>query len=173
MTRALPALACTVVAIAFPATALAGPYECKSPVKVDLPVRNATIGPNGLAVPPLGAPRAVVQIIRAGNRIATKPYKYGGGHGIWQDSGYDCSGSVSYALHGAGLVDVALDSNGVAAFGKAGAGHWVSLMGNPGHAYMVVAGLRFDTSSSNQTGNRWTRQMRSPAGYVVRHPSGL
>ena len=173
MTRVLSALVCTAIAVALPATATAGPYEGKSPVKVDLPVRNATIGPNGLAVPPPGAPRAVVQIIRAGNRIATRPYKYGGGHGIWQDSGYDCSGSVSYALHGAGLVDVALDSNGVAAFGKAGSGRWVSLMGNPGHAYMVVAGLRFDTSSSNQTGNRWTTQMRSPAGYVVRHPSGL
>jgi hypothetical protein len=172
VTRALLALACTAIA-AFPAAAAAGPYQGKSPVKADLPVRDATIGPNGLAVPPPGAPAEVARIIRAGNRIATKPYKYGGGHGIWEDSGYDCSGSVSYALHGAGLLDVALDSNGVAAFGKPGAGRWVSLMGNPGHAYMIVAGLRFDTSSSNQTGNRWTTQMRSAAGYAVRHPAGL
>ena len=173
MTRALPALVCTLIAVVLPSTATAGPYEGKAPVKLKAAIEDATIGPNGLAVAPLGAPRAVVEIIRAGNRIATKPYKYGGGHGIWQDGGYDCSGSVSYALHGAGLVDVALDSSGVAAFGKPGAGRWVSVMGNPGHAYMVVAGLRFDTSSSNQTGNRWTTQMRSPAGYAVRHPAGL
>jgi hypothetical protein len=172
VTRALPALACIAIAV-FPSAAVAGPIEGRSPVKVDLPVRDAKIGPNGLAVPPAGAPEKVVQIIEAGNRIATKPYKYGGGHGIWEDSGYDCSGSVSYALHGAGLLDVALDSSGVAGFGKPGAGRWVSLMGNPGHAYMVVAGLRFDTSSTNQTDNRWTTQMRSPAGYTVRHPAGL
>ena len=173
MTRALPALVCTVVAIAFPATALAGPYEGMAPVNTKVQIEDATIGSSGLAVAPAGAPPEVVQIIRAGNAIARKPYKYGGGHGIWQDSGYDCSGSVSYALHGAGLVDVALDSSGIAAFGKPGSGRWVSVMGNPGHAYMVVAGLRFDTTSSNQTGNRWTRQARSPAGYAVRHPAGL
>jgi peptidoglycan hydrolase-like protein with peptidoglycan-binding domain len=137
------------------------------------PPEEAYLTDDGLAVAPASAPDEVRAIIEAGNAIATKPYKYGGGHQRWNDRGYDCSGSVSYALHGAGLLDVALDSSGVAAFGKPGAGRWVSLMGNPGHAYMVVAGLRFDTSSSNQTGNRWTTQMRSTAGYVVRHPQGL
>ena len=175
MKRTLLALVCTAIATALPTAAIAGPYEgdAVAPMEVKVASKRATIGPDGLAVPPASAPRAVVQIIRAGNAIARTPYKYGGGHGIWRDSGYDCSGSVSYALHGAGLLDVALDSSGVAAFGKPGSGRWVTVMGNPGHAYMVVAGLRFDTSSSNQTGNRWTTQMRSPAGYAVRHPEGL
>jgi cell wall-associated NlpC family hydrolase len=133
----------------------------------------ATIGPDGLAVPPASAPPEVAEIIAAGNEIATKPYKYGGGHGSWRDSGYDCSGSVSYALHGAGLLDTQLDSSALEAFGKRGRGARVSVMANAGHAYMVVAGLRFDTSSSKGNGNRWTTRMRSRSGYTVRHPVGL
>ena len=173
MKRTLLALVCTAIAAAFPSAAIARPYQGGAVAPTEGKVVRATVGPDGLAVPPASAPRAVVQIIRAGNAIARTPYKYGGGHGIWSDSGYDCSGSVSYALHGAGLLDVALDSSGLAALGKPGAGRWVTVMGHPGHAYMVVAGLRFDTTSSNQTGNRWTSQMRSPAGYAVRHPAGL
>jgi hypothetical protein len=115
----------------------------------------------------------VAEIIAAGNRIATKPYKYGGGHGAWRDSGYDCSGSVSYALHGAGLLDTQLDSSAFESFGKRGRGEWVSVMANAGHAYMVVAGLRLDTSSGKSSGNRWTARMRSRSGYTVRHPAGL
>ena len=133
----------------------------------------ATIGPDGLAVPPSSAPPEVAAIIEAGNEIATKPYVYGGGHGSFRASGYDCSGSVSYALHGGGLLDTPLDSSGLAAFGRPGKGDWVTVYGNPGHAYMVVAGLRFDTSSGKRTGNRWTNQMRSSSGYTARHPSGL
>jgi peptidoglycan hydrolase-like protein with peptidoglycan-binding domain len=133
----------------------------------------ATIAPDGLAVAPASAPPEVAEIIAAGNEIATKPYKYGGGHGSWRDSGYDCSGSVSYALHGAGLLNTQLDSSALAAFGRRGRGEWVSVMGNAGHAYMVVAGLRFDTSSGKRSGNRWTARMRSSAGYAVRHPASL
>jgi hypothetical protein len=169
MSRALPALACIAIAAAFPATAGAA----VAPIESRVTFQGATIRPDGLAVAPSSAPREVVRMIAAGNAIARKPYKYGGGHGVWRDSGYDCSGSVSYLLHGAGLLDVALDSSGLAGFGRPGRGRWVTVFGNPGHAYLLVAGLRFDTSSSNQTGNRWTRQMRSPDGYVVRHPAGL
>jgi hypothetical protein len=169
MSRALPALAWIAIAALLPATAAAA----ESPLQSRVTFESAKIGPKGLAVAPPSAPREVVRMIAAGNAIARKPYKYGGGHGIWRDSGYDCSGSVSYALHGAGLIDVALDSSGLEAFGRPGRGRWVTVFGNPGHAYLVVAGLRFDTSSSNQTGNRWTTQMRSSAGYVVRHPEGL
>ena len=133
----------------------------------------ATIGPDGLAVPPASAPPEVAEIIAAGNRIAAKPYEYGGGHGTWRDSGYDCSGSVSYALHGGGLLDTQLDSSALVSFGKRGRGEWVSVMANSGHAYMVVAGLRFDTSSGKSSGNRWTARMRSRSGYTVRHPAGL
>jgi cell wall-associated NlpC family hydrolase len=133
----------------------------------------AYIDSNGLAVAPASAPPEVHSIIAAGNEIATKPYKYGGGHGRWNDSGYDCSGSISYALHGAGLLDTALDSSGFMSWGDSGAGDWVSVYANPGHAYMVVAGLRFDTSARKQTGNRWSDTMRSSSGYTVRHPEGL
>jgi len=175
MNRTLPALACTVIATALPSAALAGPDQgdAVAPMGATIAAKRATIGADGLAVAPASAPRPVAQIIAAGNAIARRPYKYGGGHGSWRDSGYDCSGSVSYALHGAGLLDVALDSSGLAAFGKPGRGRWVTIMGNPGHAYMVVAGLRFDTNASNATGNRWTQQVRSAAGYAVRHPRGL
>jgi cell wall-associated NlpC family hydrolase len=133
----------------------------------------AYIDASGLAVAPASAPAEVHAIIAAGNEIATKPYKYGGGHGKWNDSGYDCSGSMSYALHGAGLLDTALDSSGFMSWGERGRGEWVTTYAHGGHAYMVVAGLRFDTSARKATGNRWSDQMRSPSGYTIRHPEGL
>jgi peptidoglycan hydrolase-like protein with peptidoglycan-binding domain len=135
----------------------------------------ATLNPDGTATPPTDAPQAVIDIIEAGNEIAAKPYKYGGGHGKWIDSGYDCSGSVSYALHGAGLLKkFALDSTGFESWGAAGPGTWVTIFANAGHAYMTVAGLRFDTSgASSRKGSRWTDEMRSSKGFVVRHPVGL
>jgi cell wall-associated NlpC family hydrolase len=133
----------------------------------------AHIDENGLAVAPASAPPEVQAIIAAGNEIATKPYKYGGGHGKWNDTGYDCSGSISYALHGAGLLDTALDSSGFMSWGEAGRGEWVTIYAHGGHAYMVVAGLRFDTSARKVSGNRWSDEMRSPSGYTIRHPEGL
>jgi peptidoglycan hydrolase-like protein with peptidoglycan-binding domain len=136
-------------------------------------VEQATVNPDGTAVAPASAPEAVKQIIAAGNEIASKPYKYGGGHGRWKDSGYDCSGSISYALHGAGMLEQALDSTGFESFGAAGRGTWVTIYANSGHAYMVVAGLRFDTSGARERGSRWTTEKRSSRGYVVRHPETL
>jgi hypothetical protein len=133
----------------------------------------ATIGPGGLAIAPESAPEEVEAIIAAGNEIATKPYKYGGGHGRWKDTGYDCSGSMSYALHGAGLLDQALDSSGFMSWGEPGKGTWVTTYAHGGHSYMVVAGLRFDTSGRAQAGTRWHADMRSARGYTVRHPEGL
>src|SRR5215213_11374419 len=149
MKRTLPALACTVVATALPSAALAGPDQGDAVAPMDGTVasKRATIGADGLAVAPASAPRRVARIIAAGNAIAETPYRYGGGHGSWRDSGYDCSGSVSYALHGAGLLDVALDSSAFASWGERGRGDWVTVRTNPGHAYMIVAGLRFDTSA--------------------------
>jgi cell wall-associated NlpC family hydrolase len=133
----------------------------------------AVVGSNGLATAPADAPPQVKAIIAAGNRIATKPYKYGGGHGRWEDSGYDCSGSMSYAFHGAGMLDTALDSSGFMRWGKAGKGEWVTIYAKGSHAYMVVAGLRFDTSGRANQGTRWQADMRSAAGYTIRHPAGL
>jgi cell wall-associated NlpC family hydrolase len=149
--------------------------EAEEPAEAptEAPTEEAYIDSNGLAVPPASAPEEVKEIIAAGNEIATKPYKYGGGHGRWKDSGYDCSGSVSYALHGADLLDTALDSTGFMRWGERGRGEWVTIRTNPSHAYMIVAGLRFDTSARKQTGSRWTEEMRSARGFTVRHPEGL
>ena len=138
-----------------------------------MPGEQATLGADGLAVAPDSAPQQVKDIIAAGNEIASKPYKYGGGHGRWKDTGYDCSGSMSYAFHGAGMLDTALDSTGFMSWGDAGKGTWVTTYANAGHSYMVVAGLRFDTSGATADGSRWHTSMRSGRGYTVRHPEGL
>ena len=147
--------------------------ESESTVPEPAAPEEATLGADGLAVAPASAPPEVVAVIEAGNHIATKPYRYGGGHGRWEDSGYDCSGSVSYALHGADLLDDALDSTGLMRWGERGRGSWITVYANRAHAYMVVAGLRFDTSARRRTGNRWSATMRSPRGYRTRHPAGL
>jgi peptidoglycan hydrolase-like protein with peptidoglycan-binding domain len=112
-------------------------------------------------------------VIAAANRIATKPYKYGGGHGSFTDSGYDCSGSVSYALHGGGLLTSPLDSSGFMSYGAPGRGRHITIYANRNHVYMTIDGRRFDTSARFETGSRWTSTWRSPSGYVVRHPPGL
>ena len=137
------------------------------------PGDTAQIGPDGLAIAPASAPDPVKAIIAAGNQIASKPYVYGGGHGKWNDSGYDCSGSVSYALHGAGLLDQALASGDFESWGDAGPGQWVTIYAKASHAYMVVAGIRFDTSGRTKNSTRWQSDMRSSSGYVARHPTGL
>jgi hypothetical protein len=115
----------------------------------------------------------VARVIAAANRIARTPYRYGGGHGIWNDSGYDCSGSVSYALHGGGLLKAPLDSTQFMHWGAPGPGRYITVYANAGHAFMVVNGRRFDTTGRYQSGTRWQPAMRSPAGYVARHPSGF
>jgi peptidoglycan hydrolase-like protein with peptidoglycan-binding domain len=135
------------------------------------PPGHATLRSDGLAVAPSDAPAAVKGVIAAGNRIATKPYIYGGGHGTWNDNGYDCSGSVSYALHGGGLLNTQLDSSQFMSWSATGNGRWITIYGNAGHAFMVVAGLRFDTSGAAPS--RWQTDMRSSSGYVARHPAGL
>jgi peptidoglycan hydrolase-like protein with peptidoglycan-binding domain len=141
------------------------------------PSDKAVIGPDGrTAIAPDSAPQQVKDAIAAANRITDKPYRYGGGHGDFEDSGYDCSGAVSYALHGADLLDRPLDSSGLARWGEAGAGEWITVYANSGHAYVVIAGLRFDTSSAGaggEKGPRWRKTERSPSGYTARHPAGL
>ncbi len=133
----------------------------------------ATVGSDGLAVAPAGAPAQVIALIAAGNAIAPLPYKYGGGHKSFEDSAYDCSGSVSFALHGAGLLDETLDSTGLARWGEAGPGAWITIYANKTHTYMIVAGLRFDTSGQKKAGTRWQAAPRSSRGFKARHPAGL
>jgi peptidoglycan hydrolase-like protein with peptidoglycan-binding domain len=119
---------------------------------------------------PGGLPARVARAIRAGNRINSLPYRYGGGHGSFSDSGYDCSGSVSYVLHAAGALGSPLDSGELMSYGAPGRGRYITVYANAGHAFAVVNGRRFDTSGA---GGRWQSSMRSSAGYVVRHPVGL
>lgn len=118
-------------------------------------------------------PRTVRRVIAAGNRIAHAPYRYGGGHASFRDSGYDCSGSVSYALHGGGLLRRPLASGSFMSWGSSGRGRWITIYAKPGHMYMVVRGRRYDTSGRGATGSRWQWTRRSTAGYTVRHPAGL
>ena len=127
----------------------------------------------GVAKAPHGAPRVVRRVIRAANRLRHKPYRYGGGHRSFRDTAYDCSGSVSYALHGGHLLDWTLDSTGLAHWGLAGAGRWITIYANRGHAFMVVAGLRFDTSGLGESGPRWRVEARSTAHFRARHPAAL
>ena len=133
----------------------------------------AKLLPNGDAVAPRSAPPAVKAVIAAGNTIAREPYKWGGRHGAWQDDGYDCSGSVSFALAGGGLLDAPLNSSGFMNWGGKGSGDWITIYTNHGHMFMVVAGLRFDTSGRGSRGSRWQASMRSTGSYKVRHPPGL
>ncbi len=115
----------------------------------------------------------VARVIAAGDEIATRPYVWGGGHGSFQSVGYDCSGSVSYALHGAGLLSSPEDSGSLESYGEAGPGRHITIYANAGHAFMVVDGRRFDTVALAETGTRWSGSMTSTAGYVARHPAGL
>jgi hypothetical protein len=138
----------------------------------------ATLTRDGRATVPPGAPARVAQIIRGANEVARKPYVYGGGHGrlareTWIDTAYDCSGSISFALATAGLTDAPMTSGTLAGWGRPGPGRWVTIYANDGHAFMTVAGLRFDTSGRRETGSRWQAASRGTAGFTVRHPPGL
>ena len=137
------------------------------------PGAKATVGADGFAVAPAGAPAKVKAAIAAGNEIAKTPYKYGGGHARLKDTGYDCSGSISYALRKAGIMKSSLASGAMARFGESGPGEWITLYANSGHAYMVIAGLRFDTSARKREGTRWSDTPRSSKGYTARHPEGF
>ena len=128
---------------------------------------------NGKAIPPEGAPRRVVQAIEAANEIRKKPYVWGGGHGKWKDKGYDCSGAVSYMLHGGHMLDSPLDSGSLASsWGERGKGRWITVYANGGHTYAVVAGLRWDTSMTAGDGPGWSTEMRSARGFVKKHYAG-
>jgi hypothetical protein len=132
----------------------------------------------GMATVPPSAPARVADVINAANQVARKPYVYGGGHGrlageTFIDTAYDCSGSVSFALAAAGLIKSPMDSTALARYGRAGPGRWITIYANAGHAWMTVAGLRFDTSGRSAGGSRWQAASRTVAGFTVRHPPGM
>lgn len=153
-----------------PAASSAG----QQPAPVD--GQTAVLGSDGLAAAPSGAPQVVKDVIAAANEIADMPYLWGGGHGSFDSPGYDCSGALSYALNGGGLISSPLDSTGLTTWGEPGEGNWITMYGNAGHAYGVIAGLRFDTSGTGGSGPRWstnTVSFQDPSAFIARHPSGL
>jgi hypothetical protein len=134
---------------------------------------------HGVAYAPTMAPIQVQRAIWAGNQIRTRPYRVGGGHGKWNDTAYDCSGAVSFVLHAAGLLKVSEDSGEMESWGYSGLGQWITVYTNPGHAFVEIAGIRFDTSREGDphpaagTGPRWRPNMRSASGFMKRHPANL
>ncbi len=174
-------------ALAVPATAQADDItggveygvDPAAPAELTVPGVKAKRLSNGLAAAPADAPVAVQNAVWAANTIVGKPYVYGGGHGrSFKDSGYDCSGTVSYALKGGGLLRSPLDSSSFMRWGRAKRGKWITVYTNPGHAYAVIAGLRLDTSAAGERvssgkGPRWRSKLRRHAGFKVRHPKGL
>ncbi len=136
----------------------------------------ATMTPGGLALAPVDAPAAVQAVILAGNQIARLPYRFGGGHGTFHDTAYDCSGSLSYVLAAAGMLNTTVVSGQLEHWGAPGPGRWITVYANAGHTFMYVAGLRFDTVALAETGTRWsTRPADEPDlnTFVVRHFPGL
>ena len=137
------------------------------------PQSSSSTSDPGSSTSSTGAEGIVARVIAAADEIATTPYVYGGGHGSFQSAGYDCSGSVSYALHGGGLLASPEDSTGLESYGEAGPGKYITIYANAEHAWMTIDGRRFDTVAQQETGTRWSDSMASTGGYVVRHPAGL
>jgi len=148
--------------------------RAKQPVSYHYERGSTALYRDGLAYAPRGAPKSVKAAIQAGNRLQGKPYKWGGGHAREIDSGYDCSGTVSYVLREAGLLRGSMPSRGFLDYGRRGEGKWISIYVRDGHVFMTIAGLRLDTGGSgNRTGPRWKPEERKARGHVVRHPPGL
>jgi hypothetical protein len=151
-------------------------------IEADPPTGTTRINADGTATAPAGAPAAVRAVVAAANQIIDKPYQYGGGHGSFSSPGYDCSGSVSYALHGGGLLASPEDSTDLESYGVPGPGQWITIYANAGHAFMVVAGRGFDTANYSGpnipagSGPRWRSNPMADTyggGFVARHPPGL
>lgn len=136
----------------------------------------ATLAPDGLAIAPVNAPAQVQEVIDAGNEIAHLPYRFGGGHGTFVDTAYDCSGSLSFVFAAAGLLNTTMTSGSLENWGRPGAGRWITVFANAGHTFMYVAGLRFDTVALAETGSRWSNRSADEPDlrtFTVRHPPGL
>jgi hypothetical protein len=166
---------CAVAALSAPSASAKCVTGGLTPAAVDVctPTAKAKLLSTGELIPPKCAPPRVVAVIEAANKIRTKPYIWGGGHARWWDKGYDCSGSVSFALHGGEFIESPLPSGPMAKWGEAGLGRWITVYTNAGHAYAVIAGVRWDTSGdSGESGPRWHTDLRDNIGFVARHPAG-
>ncbi len=157
---------------------VSGPGTPSTPLHPTVPGVKARII-HGVAYAPSNAPIQVQRAIWAGNQIRLKPYLYAGGHGVWNDVGYDCSGTVSYVLHAAGLLKTSMDSTGFESWDRSGSGQWMTVYTNPGHAFIEIAGIRLDTSAAGDphpapgTGPRWRPLLRATGGFQARHPANL
>jgi hypothetical protein len=148
--------------------------NAKHPVSYRFQSGRTAMLKDGVAYAPKKAPESVKRAIAAGNRLQGKPYKWGGGHARQNDSGYDCSGTVSYVLRESGLLKGSMPSNGYFAYGKKGEGDWITVYVRSGHVFMTVAGLRLDTGGpGGRSGPRWKPETRAGRGHIMRHPSGL
>lgn len=169
----LPTLCCLYSVLMLAPSLRASAFPATGPT---VPGRVAKLE-NGVAYAPAEAPRSVQRAIWAANQLRSKPYRYGGGHASFTDSGYDCSGTVSYALGAAGVVKSPLSSSGFRLFGAKGQGRWITVYARNGHTFAVIAGLRLDTTPYNNWRGRWAPRWQSnyrhPAGFVARHPNGL
>lgn len=177
-------LAGLALVLALIVTALIGPGSAMascdtggmSAAEVDVctPTAKAKLLGNGMLIPPKSAPPRVKAVIAAANKIRSKPYVWGGGHARWWDRGYDCSGSVSFALHGGKFLESPLPSGPMEKWGEEGEGRWITVWANAGHAYAEIAGFRWDTSGDEggETGPRWHEELRDNVGFVARHPAG-
>lgn len=170
----LATVAVAVAAFAGVAQAEATGGAAYAPTPQLLPGQKASISSDRrTAIAPVDAPLPVQKAIWAANEITRKPYIYGGGHKRWKDRGYDCSGTVSYALHGGDLLDAPMPSSGFFKWGEAGKGTWITIYTHSGHMYAVIAGLRLDTSGPGERGPRWRAAKRSSKGFRARHPKDL
>ena len=168
MLRVLWGLLCVVILASLTGCGSTTPYSYQFDYGRSVILRN------GYAVAPKSAPPEVHRLVAAGNRLQGLPYKYGGGHRKVEDTGYDCSGTVSYALIGAGLLKSPMPSDGFRKFGKRGDGKWITVYAKDGHTFLTVGGLRLDTGyRGDGRGPTWTMRNRPTKGYRQRHPHGL
>jgi hypothetical protein len=173
MTLPAPALAAGGTGGAAPvASRPVPPAAPATPITTPLPTAQLSAD-RRTAIAPASAPDTVKNAIYAANQLTRKRYRYGGGHRSFVDTAYDCSGSVSYALHGGGVLTSPLDSSSFMRWGLPGKGLWITVFTNPGHAYIVIAGLRFDTAGPGPSGPRWRLAPRSSRGFKTRHPETL
>ena len=188
MPRVIALLILGCLALVVPATASAqtkgtGGAQFSDAAPIVAPGSKATLLPDGSVAAPADAPPQVQAAIFAANKLLDKPYRYGGGHAKVEDSGYDCSGTISYALIAAKVLKSPLDSGSFMRWGVKGKGRWITVYANPGHAFVVIAGIRLDTSTggivsrkiarTGERGPRWRVALRNTRGYKVRHPLGL
>jgi hypothetical protein len=181
--HAVVAIAClAVVGVYAPSASADEPYVGGATFQPPPPPPEKAMLVDGRVLAPASAPERVRRVIEAANRLVEKPYRYGGGHQLfrrgWLDSGYDCSGAVSYALYGGRFLRSPLPSGALMKWGQDGPGRWITVYAHGGHAYVVVAGLRFDTSMRDPdapgpgTGPRWSKTLRTSDAFVARHPRG-